>query len=279
MSKMTKAYQLGVMTTPTTIVFDKKNNVWYPLNDAHDTDVFVMGKGRFKVGKWKKEILQPLEILTAEGLKPIYDKYGFNAVLGMVKGWSNSSMFHDHSIGLSYVQYEVLNMALIGKPYDIFTNKVQEIGNHFIEGLLKNKFSIQGNIEKGSLWYNYIDENNYGQLVGFVGLYEKIHLHPLQYIEHNIGRSFMSVRMPPSFNPMDFDDMLKRLFQAKYYEKDAKDAFKKSEDMLKEIESTRDRIAHLTNDKVAEEIASIFELQKESFNIALNAMTEKKKVA
>ena len=282
MNKMTHAYQLGAMTTPTTIALDKKNKIWYPLNDAHYKDtkwaneLFVSGKGTFKIAKWKREIIQPLEVLTAEALKPIYDKYGFNAVLGMVKGWSNSSMFHDHSIGLSYVQYEVLNMALIGKPYDTFTDKVQEIGDHFVEELLKNGFKLEGNIVKGSLWYNYVDENNYGKLVGFVGLYEKIHLHPLQYIEHNIGRSFMSVRMPPNFDPISFDEMLMKLFQAKYYDKEADDAFKKSEDMLKEIVSTKDRIAHLTNDKVAEEIASIFDIQKESFDIALDAMTEKK---
>ena len=282
MNKMTHAYQLGAMTIPTTLVFNKKNNTWYPLNDAHNKDtkweneLFVSGEGHFKVSKWKKEIIQPLETLTAEGLKPIYDKYGLNAVLGMVKGWGSCSLFHDNSMGLSYVKYEVLNMALIGKPYDTFTDKVQEIGNHFIEALLNNGFTIQGNIAKGSLWYNYVDENNYGYLAGFVGLYEKIQLHPLQYLDHYIGRSFYAAHMPPSFDPDSFDDMLMKLFQAKYYDKEADDAFKKSEDMLKEIVSTKDRIAHLTNDKVAEEIASIFDIQKKSFDIALNAMTEKK---
>jgi hypothetical protein len=126
---------------------------------------------------------------------------------------------------------------------------------------------IQGTIEKGSLWYDYKDENNYGSLVGSVGIYERVRLHPLQHIEHYLGMAVIGCRILPQFDSISFDNMLVKLFLARYY-KDNEDDFansryKKANEMLNEIVSVKDRIAHLSSQKSADEIESIFSLQKE----------------
>jgi hypothetical protein len=263
--KITQAYQLGAVEKPVIIVFDKKNNVWYPFHsyDENEKELFIRGKGHIKINKWKKETLATLATLTAEGIKTVYDKYGLNVAMGMVKGWGNTSLFSDGSYGLEYVKYEVANMAVLGKKYDDFTDAVQKIGDEFVSALLNNGFTLQGDITKGTLWCNYKDENNYGSLVGFVGIYEKNHLHPLQYVEHSLHSSLYLGRILPQFNPMDFDNFLVTLFNHKYMDKNLDNSYEKADKMLEEIVSVRDRIAHLTNEDIANKIESIFDLQKE----------------
>jgi hypothetical protein len=265
--KTTKAFQLEVMKEPVRIAFDKKNKKWYPLNGCHsdaENNLFIYGRGHVKIGKWKKETVEALPVLTAEGIKAIYDKYGLNVAMGMVRGWGGYSLFHDNSCGLNYVKYEIANMATFGKEYDIFTDKVQVIGDQFVKELLTNGFTLHGTIEKGSLWYGYKNENDCGNIIGSVGIYEKVWLHPLQYVDHCVGMAIFGCRFPPNFNPISFDDnLLAKLFMYKYYDADM--SFKTSDKMLKKIVSVYDRIKHLTSKESADAIKSIFELQKVFF--------------
>lgn len=258
--KTTRAFQLGAIDKPIQAV--QVDNKWFPtdLYTLQENTLFIRGTGRVKITKAKKETVEPLLELTAEGIKSVYDKYGINVALGMVNGWGGSNLFHDGSYGLQSTMHEVANMALLGKKYDEFTDKVQVIGDHFVEGLLANGFTLHGDITKGSLWYDYKDENNYGNLTGFVGIYERIPLHPLQHVEHFVGHSFLGGRIWPSFNSISFDDMLVKLFMSRYHDKN--NDFTKFDEMTDKIVSVRDRIAHLTSEVVADEIASIFELQK-----------------
>lgn len=262
---MTTAYQLERMTEPVRIALNPADKKWYPINGIYkDDELFIMGKGRVKIGKWKKETLNPLPELKAEFLKPIYDLYGINVAMGMISGWGGVSLYHDNSYGLNGTKYEVINMALLGKQYDDFTDKVQVIGDNFIQGLCSNGFMIQGTMEKGSLWYDYKDENNYGCLVGSVGIYERVRLHPLQHIEHFLGMAVIGCRILPQFDPISFDSLLVKLFMSRYYkDNEGNSRFEKADKMLNEIVSVKDRIAHLSSQKSADEIASIFSLQKE----------------
>ena len=260
-TKTTPAFQLGAIDKP--IEAFKINSKWFPadLYTLQENTLFVKGTGRINITKKiQKEVVNPLPELTAKGIKSVYDKYGMNVALGMVNGWGGSNLFHDSSYGIQSTRYEVANMALLGKKYDEFTDRVQIIGDHFVEGLLANGFTLHGDITKGSLWYDYKDANNYSNLTGFVGIYERIALHPLQHVEHYVGHSFLGGRILPSFNPITFDNMLVKLFMSRYYEKD--NSFTKSDKALEEIVSVKDRIAHLTSEVVADEIASIFDLQK-----------------
>lgn len=259
MKKHTSVFQLGPMQEPVTIALI--DDIWIPLRSPDAKDVFVYGKGTIKIGKkTKKEIIPALETITAKDLKIVKDQYGYNAMLGMIQGWGSNCLFHDNSCGLSYAKMEAYNMADIGEPYDIFTDKVQGIGDHFIEALLANGFSIQGTPEKGTFWYGYKDENDCGHLAGFCGLSEKVQLHPLAHIDHSTGGfRVLPMRMPPQFDPISFDSLLTTLFFSRYYS----EGYDKVDKMLEEIVSVRDRIAHLTSPEIADEIGSIFELQKE----------------
>lgn len=274
MKKMTTAYQLDRITEPVTIALNPADKKWYPIDGIYkdnehgiykDNELFIMGKGRVKINKWKKETLNPLPELKAEFLKPIYDQYGLNVAMGMINGWGGSSLYHDNSYGLNGTKYEVINMALLGKQYDDFTDKVQVIGDNFIQGLCSNGFMIQGTMEKGSLWYDYKDENNFGSLVGSVGIYERVKLHPLQHIEHVLGIAVIGCRSLPQFDPISFDSLLVKLLMSRYYKdnEEGNSGYEKADKMLNEIVSVKDRIAHLSSQKSADEIESIFNLQKE----------------
>jgi len=261
MKKTSKAFQLDPMPDPVLIKLCKKNKKWYPIDDSYSDkgESFIRGQGWVKTGKWKEHTIQPLSNpFTAKEIKTVADEFGFNAAMGMIQGWSRCSLFHDNSYGLDYVKMEIANMATLGELYDTYTDLIQSIGDEFIANLLKKGFKLDGNIEKGWLWYNYVDENNFGQLVGQVGIYENIWLHPLQHVDHCIGGRILGGRILPMFNPISFDSMLMTLFNNKYYSKD----FKKSRKMLAKIVSVHDRIAHLTTKTIADKFRRIFEAQE-----------------
>ena len=260
MKKMTKAFQLDPMPDPVELHYYPKNKAWYADNGYEKGKIFIKGEGYKKVTKtWKHEKVAPLSNpFTAEELKAVADKYGLNGAMAMIQGWGCGCLLNDCSIGLFYAKYEVANMATLGKQYDDFTDAVQAIGDMFIDGLLSKGFNIKGNREKGSLWYGYKNENEYGHLTGFTGVYENIKLHPLLHIDHSIGVSFMAGRVLPMFNPITFDDMLVQLFNSKYYMKDGEKARK----MLNKYVSVYDRIRHLAGLESADAIKSIFELQE-----------------
>jgi hypothetical protein len=263
MTKTSNAYNLNAYPNPVELGYYPKNKTWYPINhyfEPNDGTVFIRGEGRLKIGKWKKVTLDPLpNPYTAEQIKEVADEYGLFAAMGMIQGWGRCNLFADNSCGLDYVKYEVANMATLGKVYDEFTDVVQEVGDNFIQGLLKHKFKLNGTIEKGWLWYDYKNENDCGQLVGMVGIYERIKLHPLQYVDHYLGPSIFACRILPMFNPMDFDLMLAKLFYYRHYSKNGK----RSEKMLDKIVSVHDRIQHLTGSKrIADSFEKIFEANK-----------------
>ena len=262
MKKTSKAFQLDPMPDPVTIKFNKKDQKWYPVDDS-STDKgqnFIYGQGWVKTGKWKEHTIQPFSNpFTAKEVKAVADEFGLNAAMGMIRGWGNCSLYGDRSYGLDYTKMEVANMATLGELYDTYSDVIQSIGDEFIADLLKKGFKLNGSIENGWLWYNYIDENNPGNLVGQVGIYETIYLHPLQHVDHCIGGRIFGGRILPSFNPISFDSMLMTLFHNKYYSKD----FKKSDKMLAKIVSVHDRIAHLTTKTIADKFHRIFEAPTE----------------
>jgi len=261
MKKTSKAFQLDPMPDPVTIKFNKKDQKWYPVDDSY-TDKgknFIYGLGWVKTDKWKEHTIQPLSNpFTAKEVKTVADEFGLNAAMGMIQGWFYS-LYNDRSYGLDYTKMEVANMATLGELYDTYSDVIQSIGDEFIADLLKKGFKLNGSIENGWLWYNYIDENNPGNLVGQVGIYETIYLHPLQHVDHCIGGRIFGGRILPSFNPISFDSMLMTLFHNKYYSKD----FKKSDKMLAKIVSVHDRIAHLTTKTIADKFHRIFEAPTE----------------
>jgi len=248
--KSTRGFQLDPMPEPVTVVFNKKENQWYPTCKGDTNEIFIYGKGRIKIGKWKKEVIQPLSNpFTAKELKAVKDQYGYHAAMGMIQGWGAYSLFDDQSIGLSYTKFEIYNMADLGEEYDEFTDDVQIIGDNFIQGLLNHEFRMEGKC----LW---IKDN----LVGFTDIYEKIRLHPLLHLDHSVGDfSFMSRRMLPVFNPITFDDMLVMLFNAKY--QNGSD-YKKADKMLAKYVSVYDRIKHLTTKAIADSFHTIFKLNE-----------------
>jgi len=252
MKKSTKAFQLNPMPESVLIHYYPKEKTWYPDNSYEKNSIFIRGKGHVKMTKaWKHETIEPLPELTAEALQKVASKYGLNGAMSMVQGWGKCCLKNDTSFGLDSAKYEVANMVTFGKQYDEFTDAVQKIGDDFIEGLLSKGFTLKGN----TLWYGYKNETDCGKLVGFTGIYEKIKLHPLLYIDHSLGRSFMAVRVPPMFDPIGFDNMLTTLFYFKH-------GLDKSRKMLQKYVSVYDRIKHLAGAKSAKGIKSIFELQK-----------------
>ena len=260
MKKMTRAFQLDPMPEPVELHYYPKTKLWYADNGYDNNAVFIKGVGYKKMTKtWKHETVAPLSNpFTAEELQAVAEKYGLNGAMAMVQGWGSGCLLNDNSFGLAYARYEVANMVTFGKAYDEFTDAVQEIGDVFIDGLLAKGFSLHGTREKGSLWYDYKNETECGQLVGFCGIYEKVKLHPLQYVEHSLGKLFVAFRVSPMFDPIGFDDMLMTLFYYKYHTKNGE----KSRKMLDKYVSVKDRIKHLAGAKAAKAIESIFELQK-----------------
>jgi len=251
--KMSRAFQLDPMTEAVELHFYPEENKWYADNGYKKGEIFIIGKGYVKkTKKWKHETVEPLKELTAAGLKGVADKYGINGALAMVQGWGSGCLLNDRSYGLTLAIFEVANMATLGHSYDEFTDKVQEIGDEFIKGLTSRGFSL---LHKG-LWYNYKDENTFGSLVGFYGVYDKVQLHPMLHIEHKIGH-VLGGRILPSFNPITFDSMLESLILHKCglnHEKYVK--------TLDKYVSVYDRIKYLAGEKSAKGIESIFELQE-----------------
>ena len=233
--KSTKAFQLKLVKEPITVI--RENNVNYPLANPDDKEIFIHGKGRVKIGKCKRITVEPLTEYTAENIQKIYTLYGYNVVLGLIKGWGNQSLFHDNSYGLDYHKFEIMNMCRYGKPYDIFTDKIQAIGDKFVATLLLNGFRI----ENETVWVG-------DKICGFL---DRLPIHPLAYIEHCF-RGIASI--PPSFNSIDFDDMLVQLISVK-------EGIDKSTETLEKVVSVKDRITYLTNQEISNEIESIFELQ------------------
>ena len=260
MKKTTKAFQLNPMQEPVTIKLNPKDKTWYPQTHfyADKNEIFIYGQGWVKTDKWKEQVIQPFQDpYTAQEVKTIADEYGFNAAMGMIGRGNNQSLFDDNGCGSDYTKYEVANMTTLGKVYDDYTTLVQSIGDAFIANLLKKEFTLHGKVEKGLLWHNYKSEDDPGNIVGSVGIYDKVHLHPLQHVEHCIGMSIFGCRCLPMFNPMTFDDMLMRLFFYKYYSENGR----KSRKMLDKCVSVRDRIAHLTTETIATSFNKIFEVQ------------------
>ena len=266
MKKTTKAFQLDAYPNPVELGYYSDKKVWYPINyylEPNQGEAFIRGEGCLKTVKWKKVTLDPCSNpYTAEQIKAVADEYGMLASFGMIQGWGRCNLFSDSSYGLDYTKYEVANMGTLGKLYDDYTDVVQRVGDSFVEGLLSNGFKLNGDIAKGWLWYGYIDEENYGKLIGQVGIYEN-HLHPLQHVDHCLGNVFFGGRTLPMFNPMSFDTMLEKLFYHKYFEKDDRLNDKKSRKMLDKIVSVHDRIEHLTGSKeIADNFHEVFKSQE-----------------
>jgi hypothetical protein len=254
MKKMTRAFQLDPMPEDVELHYYPRHKKWYANNGYKDGHIFIMGHGYKKMTKtWKHETVKALPELTAEGLKAVADKYGINGALAMVRGWGAGCLLNDNSYGLTYAKFEVANMATLGKAYDEFTDAVQTIGDCFIEGLEKRGFKL----DYKSLWYNYIDSDNFGSLVGFCGVYERIKLHPLLHVDHSLHIPIVGGRILPMFNPMSFDTMLESLFYHRYGQD-----FKRTDKALAKYVSVYDRIKHLAGAKAAKGIEKIFELQK-----------------
>lgn len=237
MKKSTPAFQLYPVKN-VNIVYYPKQKKWYPIEDNNQDSIFIKGLGHKKITKtWKFKIIDSLpDEFTAEQLKNIYNEYGFNVVQGMVSSYENSnhSLFYDHSIYLDYVKYELLNVCKYGKLYDEFTDKFQKIGDEFIHKLYENGYSVKGHF----LYYKskLIDSD--------------IKLHILQYIEHSL---FRMVLISPSFDPIRFDTTLRKLILGQYSD------YKEANRVLnEEIVSVKDRIKYLSNSKIADDVASIF---------------------
>lgn len=255
MSKMTRVFQLNPMPNSVNLVRCKKTDTWHTDNRSNynKKQIFVHGQGYLTVtDTWEKATIEPLESITAKQLQTIAATYGLNGATAMIQGWGNQSLLDDGSYGLTWAKYEVANMVRYGQAYDDFTDKVQAIGELFIQGLKDNGFTLLGG-DRGTIWYGYKDDNDCGNLAGFYGIYAKIKLHPLQYIEHNIGAACLGLSIPPSFNAIEFDEMLVTLFMAKY----------KSDEVLSKLDqivSVKDRIENLAGVKAANAIEGIFDL-------------------
>lgn len=210
------------------------NKVWYPCK-KDITEIFIRGEGLKKLSKNKKmELVGNLpKEWTAEDIKKIGDKYNYYVAMGMLQGWGNSSLFDDGSYGLSHAKSEVVNMVRYGKVYDSFAEKIQNIGDQFIEELLKTGFQIDGK-------YLYYKKE-------FVAFLDRFNIHLLMYINH----SLLGIAITkPIFDPISFDDMLKILMVAK------------DPNQIDTYISVEDRITYLTSRDVSIKIKSIFELQK-----------------
>ncbi len=248
--KMTKAFQLDSMSEPVEIMFHKKEKYWFPIDLVMDNEIFIHQQGWVKKNKlktWKREVVQPLSSpFTAKDIQDVYKEYGHSVALGMIQGWGRRSLYHDNSCGLDYAKYEVRNMIRYGAQYDQFTDLIQDIGDKFISALLSkktNKLLMKGK----SLWHNYKNSNECGNLIGFVGVYEEIKLHPALHISHSIRGMFP---LSPSFNSLDFDHLLRVLFVGM-----------RKKEKIQEIVSVHDRIEYLTTKKIADSFEKIFEFE------------------
>jgi len=276
---MTKLFHLKPMEAThedgIALIYVKSEKKWLPMYRAgmNNNEIFVQGRGWVNMKKWKNPkivYVTPLESVTGKALKAVKDAYGYEAAMGMVHGYGVDCLYHDHSCGLSYAKLEFCNACDLGEFYDKYSDVLQEIGDKFVASLLDHGFYLQGT------WLYYGDEakkdtDDYGNIVGRTGIYEKIKLHPLQYVDHCIGSSAFLGRMLPVWNPMDFEQLLFSLFYAKY-DLDDEDNYK-AFTKRKESMSVLDQIADLTNDDVANSFEGIFEAEKE--HITYEALTGK----
>jgi len=271
--KMTRLFQLKPMTAThedgIELVYVRKEKKWFPVG-SHSSDpnqLFIKGRGWIDMSKWKnvkRAYVKPLQMITAKALKEVKDAYGYEAAMGMVKGWGGSCLFHDGSFGLDYAKLECSNACDLGEAYDKFTDVIQDIGDKFIAALLENGFYMTGS------WLYYGDEakkdtDGFGSLIGQTGIYEKIKLHPLQHIDSCVGKYSFMGRMLPIWNPIDFEQMLFPLFYAKHNMRDEKnfETFTERRDNM----SVSDQIADLTNDEVAKSFEGIFAAQEKFIKI------------
>ena len=219
----------------------KVDNQWYPCK-KEDTELFIRGTGWVKLKGERPEVGNlPVE-WTANDLRYYHKFYGSLAVCeGLLEGWGGSSLYQDGSYGLDYAKAEIRNMVIFGQIYDEFTDYVQKVGDEFIANLRKG-YRIDG----GTLWYK-------DHLICFL---DRVHLHPLMHVEHIIKRL---VPIRPSFDPISFDKMLIELLVGI----DSQEHLGKHTDLIIDrVISVRDRIAYLSNEKIAEDISKIFEMQK-----------------
>ena len=243
MKKFTRAFQLEPIKNPVKVTEIKGVNYPYDTSYTMNNEVFIRGQGLKKVSN-TIAIIKPLpENWTAENIQEIGKKYGVYVAMGMLQGWGTCSLFDDGSIGLDYAKHEVVNMVKYGLLYDQYTDMLQKIGNDFIRCILKNGYRIDGK------WLYYKDN-----LIGMTGMYETIHLHPLQHVDHCLRGL---VNIPPLFDSISFDRLLVTLIM----EQD------NSEKKLDTFISVRDRIAYLSTDDIANNFEKLFELETKMWHV------------
>lgn len=254
MNKTSKLFDLEPMEQDIDLIYVKSVKKWIPVGPSWEKsgEIFVKGKGWVDTKKWKavkRATLKPLEKITAAQLKTIKDQYGYEGAMAVIHGWGNQSLYHDGAYGLDYAKMELCNACDLGELYDKYTDEIQAVGDAFVKGLLDNGFRMEGKV----LWYDK-------ELVGYCGIYEKIHLHPLQHVDHCAGGYVVAGRILPVWNPMSFENMLFELFYSKYYMRN-EEKYKEFRKRLDNM-SVRDQIADLTTGEIADSFERIFEAQK-----------------
>lgn len=251
MRKMTKAYQLKPMLIDMVAFQYRKHNTdtlrWYPLPEAElsEKETFIRGFGWVKILQYMRKSAVKIPNLsenwTAQDLKDIADKFSLDVAWGMLQGWSGQqSLFSDGSVGLTYAKHEVWNMTIFGKEYDDFTDKVHEVGMRFVKAVFNKGYRKE---HGGSyMWYQ-------DKIVGAMGLYEKVRIHPSQHVDHLLSGI---VHTRPMFDPISFDELLRTLIGIR----------KQGLRLLDKYVSVKDRIKFLSSQRIANDIEKIFEWQK-----------------
>lgn len=240
--KMTKAYQLKPMPNPIKALQYKGK--WIPVTDDElkEKQMFLYGQGWQKIGikmlNTVTEIPNLSKNWTAQNIKEVAEKFSLDVAKGLLEGWGSQSVYHDQSLGLIYAKHEIINMALFGKVYDDFTDKVHDLSQRFIKHLLLYKgYHFIG------AWLYYKDK-----LIDQAGLYDPIWLSPLQHIQHLLKGM---VHLYPSFDPIGWDEVLIKLIMAR----------PNGQTLDKHI-SVKDRIKFLTTQKLAYDFEQIFTWQQ-----------------
>jgi len=247
MRKITRAYQLESIQDQDVYAVNIKG-VWYPC-EVDTKELFIYGQGHKKLTKTQKNKIEKVGKLpinwTAENVKAIGDKYGYNVACGMIQGWGNCSLFSDGSIGLSYAKHEIINMIKYGKVYDDYSDYLHTLTVDFVKVIREKDFYLAGEC----LYYKK-------EFIDFVGLYNSIPFFPSLYVEHTImGR----MHITPMFDPIGFDDLLSLLIS--YLEPKDEEGHPTYE-IRDKVVSVKDRIAYLVGDAIAERFDTIFVMQK-----------------
>jgi len=248
--KQSRAFQLHSIQDHI-VCATKVDEQWYPCK-KDDVEIFIRGNGWVKLKGEKPEVGNlPIE-WTAKDLQYYHKFYGSLAICeGLLEGWGGNSLYQDSSYGLNYAKAEIRNMVIFGDVYDEYTDYIQKIGDEFIANLHEG-YRIEGggvgiNAKiGGTLWYK-------DYLICFL---DRVHLHPLMHVEHLIKGL---VPIKPSFDPISFDKMMIELLVAESTYEDPSNTTNMIHDR---IVSVRDRIAYLSNEKIAEDFIKIFEMEK-----------------